>query len=310
MSVMSLASMATSVPVPMAMPTSAWASAGASLMPSPTMATLRPSCCSSAISAAFCSGSTSATTRSMPTCAAMASRGRRVVAGEHDDLEAELLEAGHGRRGARLERVGDGDAPRPARRPRRRSSTVLPSPASARGPLAGVRRRAARCRPTTVWPSTTAAMPWPAIASNPVGRRHLDAALRRRRRRSPRPAGARCRARRRPRGAAARRCRVGRRAPSVPCRTEQHDVRHPRLALGDRAGLVEHDGAQLVRRLERVAVADEHAVLGALAGAHHDRRRRGQAQGAGARDDQHGDEVEQRVVERRRRAEDQPDDAA
>ena len=32
-------SMATSVPVPMAMPTSAWASAGASLMPSPTIAT-------------------------------------------------------------------------------------------------------------------------------------------------------------------------------------------------------------------------------------------------------------------------------
>ena len=37
MSVRSAASMATSVPVPMAMPTSACASAGASLMPSPTM---------------------------------------------------------------------------------------------------------------------------------------------------------------------------------------------------------------------------------------------------------------------------------
>ena len=37
-------SMATSVPVPMAMPTSAAASAGASLMPSPAMATMRPSC--------------------------------------------------------------------------------------------------------------------------------------------------------------------------------------------------------------------------------------------------------------------------
>ena len=32
-------SMATSVPVPMAMPTAAWASAGASLMPSPAIAT-------------------------------------------------------------------------------------------------------------------------------------------------------------------------------------------------------------------------------------------------------------------------------
>ncbi len=40
--VISLASMATSVPVPMAIPTSALARAGASLMPSPTMATTCP----------------------------------------------------------------------------------------------------------------------------------------------------------------------------------------------------------------------------------------------------------------------------
>ena len=37
---------ATSVPAPIAMPTSAWASAGASLTPSPTIATVRPSACS------------------------------------------------------------------------------------------------------------------------------------------------------------------------------------------------------------------------------------------------------------------------
>ena len=42
-SVTSAASIATSVPVPMAMPTSACASAGASLMPSPTIATVFPS---------------------------------------------------------------------------------------------------------------------------------------------------------------------------------------------------------------------------------------------------------------------------
>ena len=44
--VTSEASMATSVPVPMAIPTSAWANAGASLMPSPTMPTKWPSSCS------------------------------------------------------------------------------------------------------------------------------------------------------------------------------------------------------------------------------------------------------------------------
>ena len=39
---MSDASIATSVPVPIAIPRSAWASAGASLTPSPTIATTRP----------------------------------------------------------------------------------------------------------------------------------------------------------------------------------------------------------------------------------------------------------------------------
>src|SRR5215212_5760443 len=43
--VMSEAAIATSVPVPMAMPRSAWASAGASLIPSPIMATVLPSAC-------------------------------------------------------------------------------------------------------------------------------------------------------------------------------------------------------------------------------------------------------------------------
>ena len=64
---------ATSVPVPMAIPTSACASAGASLMPSPTIATIFPSCCNSLILAAFCSGRISASTLTIPTCRAIAS---------------------------------------------------------------------------------------------------------------------------------------------------------------------------------------------------------------------------------------------
>ncbi|MNC28021.1 hypothetical protein D3C75_762110 [compost metagenome] len=70
---MSAASIATSVPVPMAMPMSAVAKAGASLMPSPTIATLRPSCWSLRTSSALPSGSTSASTREIPACLAMAS---------------------------------------------------------------------------------------------------------------------------------------------------------------------------------------------------------------------------------------------
>ena len=64
--------MATSVPVPMAMPTSALASAGASLMPSPAIATLRPCACSRLTSAALSSGFTSPWTSSMPSARATA----------------------------------------------------------------------------------------------------------------------------------------------------------------------------------------------------------------------------------------------
>ncbi len=55
-------SMATSVPAPMARPTSDRARAGASLMPSPTMATFLPWACNSAMTFSLSWGSTSATT--------------------------------------------------------------------------------------------------------------------------------------------------------------------------------------------------------------------------------------------------------
>ena len=71
MSTMSALSMATSVPAPMAMPTSARASAGASLMPSPTMAT-RPCSDRRRISRSLPSGSTPAMTSSAPTSRWMA----------------------------------------------------------------------------------------------------------------------------------------------------------------------------------------------------------------------------------------------
>mmetsp|Transcript_2845 Transcript_2845/g.9564 ORF Transcript_2845/g.9564 Transcript_2845/m.9564 type:complete len:314 (-) Transcript_2845:505-1446(-) len=60
---MSAASMATRVPLPMAMPTSAWASAGESLMPSPTMATPRCTRCRSATHRFFSAGKAPARTR-------------------------------------------------------------------------------------------------------------------------------------------------------------------------------------------------------------------------------------------------------
>src|SRR4029450_8415465 len=59
--------MATSVPVPMARPRSAWASAAASLTPSPTMATTWPSDWSRLTTSTLSAGRTSAMTWSMPT---------------------------------------------------------------------------------------------------------------------------------------------------------------------------------------------------------------------------------------------------
>mmetsp|Transcript_1320 Transcript_1320/g.3820 ORF Transcript_1320/g.3820 Transcript_1320/m.3820 type:complete len:471 (+) Transcript_1320:480-1892(+) len=63
-STMLAASMAMSVPLPMARPRSAWARAGASLMPSPTMATICPASCSVFTWRALLPGMTSAITNS------------------------------------------------------------------------------------------------------------------------------------------------------------------------------------------------------------------------------------------------------
>ena len=63
---------ATSVPAPIAIPTSARASAGASLMPSPTIATLRPAACFSRTMRSLSCGRTSAMTSRTPSSDAIA----------------------------------------------------------------------------------------------------------------------------------------------------------------------------------------------------------------------------------------------
>ena len=72
-STISADSIATSVPAPIAIPTSALASAGASLIPSPTIATLCPCSCSCRTFSSLSCGSTSAITVLMPTCFLIAS---------------------------------------------------------------------------------------------------------------------------------------------------------------------------------------------------------------------------------------------
>ena len=86
----------------------------------------------------------------------------------------------------------------------------------------------------------------------------------------------------------------------------RHDRDHPRLALGQRAGLVDDQRIDPLQDLERLGVLDQHAGGGAAAGADHDRHRRRQPQRARAGDDQHRDGVDQGVGQARLRAEASP----
>ena len=84
------------------------------------------------------------------------------------------------------------------------------------------------------------------------------------------------------------------------------NVRHRGMAGGDGAGLVQHNGIDVVQILQRLGALDEYAELGGLAGADHDGHGRGQTQRAGAGDDQHGDGVGEGELEAV--AGDHPDD--
>ena len=99
--------MAASVPVPMARPRSAWARAAASLTPSPTMATTRPSSWRRRTTATLSAGRTSAITSSIPTAAATARAARSLspVSSTGRRPEAAQLADRLGR--GRLHRVGD-----------------------------------------------------------------------------------------------------------------------------------------------------------------------------------------------------------
>ena len=130
-------SIATSVPVPIAMPTWRCASAGASLMPSPAIATTRPSLCSRSMPSAFSSGSTSATTSSIPSACADRLRRSRGCRRSASRCARPRACSGANRLGRRrLDRIGDAEqAGDLRRRPRRtRPSGPRARSASARAP--------------------------------------------------------------------------------------------------------------------------------------------------------------------------------
>ena len=88
------ASRAAWVPVFIATPTSAWASAGASSVPSPHMATSLPLACSSRISRSLSSGVAWARKSSTPHFRRDRGRGQWIVAGDHDGADAHAAQFG------------------------------------------------------------------------------------------------------------------------------------------------------------------------------------------------------------------------
>ena len=93
---------------PHGQPRSAWASAAASLTPSPTMATTRPSPCRRRMTATLSAGRTSAMTFRGDADLRGDRRGRPgVVPGEQHGAHPELAQVRDGGRTRRLDRVGD-----------------------------------------------------------------------------------------------------------------------------------------------------------------------------------------------------------
>ena len=81
-----------------------------------------------------------------------------------------------------------------------------------------------------------------------------------------------------------------------------------RFAFGERAGFVDDQGVDFFENFQSFGIFDEHARASAAADTNHDRHRRGETEGAGARDDEHGDGVHQSVGETGLRAEEKPRD--
>ena len=75
----------------------------------------------------------------------------------------------------------------------------------------------------------------------------------------------------------------------------RQEIRYPRLAGGNGAGLVQRHDLDTPRFFQRGGCFEQNAVLGAQAAADHDRHGRSQTQRAGAADDQHGNAACQRI---------------
>ncbi len=200
--------MATSVPAPIAMPTSARASAGASLTPSPTIATPRPCRLELGDLGRLLAGKDLGDHLVDAHDSARDPRPSLVVAGEHHDLDPLALQRRHrGSRGG-PDGVGDRQQRRPAcpsiatMHDRLPSGSEVPRVRSSERRVHDPVRSISRALPTaTLRPSTMAIAPCPGTFSN-VATARSGRASAAPRGRWPRRAGARTLARPRRRGAA------------------------------------------------------------------------------------------------------------
>ena len=253
--------------------------------------------------ACLSSGSTSASTSAMPRRRATASAVARL---SPVSITIRMPWA-RGRRSAsrrrRLDRVRDGDdAGGPA--VDRQIAAQWRRPAAAIG-LASRHRVRPRDRASgrrlpsaTAWPSTSPVTPLPVIGRKSV--RFRRAASSRSRAAATMAAASGCSLDR------SDRCRERQQVVLGPVAGAVHDRDHARLALGQRAGLVDDQRIDLFQPLQRFGGADQDAGPRALADADHDRHRRRQAERAGAGNDQHRDGGDQGVGEGRGRTPDRP----
>ncbi len=271
---------AASVPAaPMATPTRAAASAGASLMPSPTIA-VRPAAPSSSSTArSLSSGSRPARTSSAPTAAPTeaATRGSSPVSITTRSTPArrrpamEAAASGRGRSASPKTASARPSSPRTmAVRPRAcTSSTTAGSPPSrslaSRGPPAQSRR-----------PPTPAITPRPGSAVERLGLGDVESPIR------GGPDERRCEGML---GAALDGGDEGQRGV-VTAAVERDDVRQPREPQGQRAGLVDGDGAHPGEVLERLTALDEDAVARRAPDRGHDGNRDRDDERARAGDDE------------------------
>ena len=302
-------SMATSVPVPIAMPTSACASAGASLMPSPAIATTRPSRLQPLdASRPSDRAGPRRSPRRCPSVRATASAVVAAVAGEHDDAQAFARAAPRSPPACVvLDRIGDAEHARRAVAVDGDEHHRLALGAQAVGALATAASRRDASRPSSSASCRRHALAVDRAAHALAGD-GLEVAYRRER---ATPRASRARDDRRASGCSLPRSRLGgQRSSVVPRRTpaSARTVTSRGLPSVSVPVLSTTSVSTLRSTSMRLGVPEQHAGVAPLPVATMIDIGVARPERARAGDDQHRDRVDQRVRQPRLRTDDRPDD--